>query len=64
MVQSPHCSRRSMDRTQACGACNVGSIPAESTKLSGAKFLLSEQGAVRLASGIESVFGTPFSKMG
>ncbi len=24
-------SRRSMDRTQACGACNVGSIPTEST---------------------------------
>lgn len=24
-------SRRSMDRTQACGACNVGSIPTGST---------------------------------
>ena len=25
------CPRRSTDRTQACGACNVGSIPAEGT---------------------------------
>jgi hypothetical protein len=24
-------SRRSMDRTQLCGSCNVGSIPTEST---------------------------------
>ena len=27
------CPRRSTDRTQACGACNVGSIPAEGTKI-------------------------------
>ena len=26
------CSRRSMDRTSACGADNVGSIPTESTR--------------------------------
>lgn len=26
-------SRRSMDRTQDCGSCNVGSIPAESTNI-------------------------------
>ena len=27
----PNCPRRSMDRTQACGACDVGSIPTEGT---------------------------------
>ena len=32
-VELFHWSRRSMDRTQLCGSCDAGSIPAEITKL-------------------------------
>lgn len=31
-TSSARCPRRSMDRTQDCGSCNAGSIPAESTR--------------------------------
>lgn len=30
------CPRRSMDRTQLCGSCDVGSIPTEGTRKKGA----------------------------
>ena len=32
MTQNLKSTRRSMDRTQACGACNVGSIPTGCTE--------------------------------
>lgn len=31
MFYVSNCPRRSMDRTQLCGSCNVGSIPTEGT---------------------------------
>ena len=45
-----------MDRMRACGACDVGSIPTEGTKINEVHFCARKKPTVLLRVGIEKLF--------